>query len=107
MQEEKSRAVSLILEAFANQGNADMSAHDLYDYVVNRRGVDPLTYKAARKTLGVVSAYRVGTAHWFKSPLTEEGLVKMATTALRPLRNKVDDWDAFLGVVKQALRELK
>ncbi|QFG13179.1 hypothetical protein SEA_STEAMEDHAMS_61 [Gordonia phage SteamedHams] len=104
--EERTRAHAVIREAFSTTPY-DISAYDLFDLVVNRRGISEAVYRRAKKDMGLKS-YRVGKKWWFKNPEKEivSSLEDDLEKVLLPLAAGVD-WTTFLAAVKVALKRVK
>lgn len=104
--EERTRAHAIVREAFSATPH-DISAYDLYDLVVNRRGISEPVYRRAKKDLGLES-YRIGKRWWFKNPektlvtSLEDDLEKV----LAPLARGVE-WEDFLAAAKVALKRVR
>lgn len=102
-----SKAEEYILSAFSATPH-DIPAYDLFDLVVNRRGVEEKVYRRARKALGIES-YRIGKKWHFKNPnksTPPPSLEEQIHAALQPLAAGVV-WAEFLPAVKIALKQIK
>ncbi|AUV60766.1 hypothetical protein SEA_BISKIT_61 [Gordonia phage Biskit] len=104
--EERTRAHTILREAFSATPH-DISAYDLYDLVVNRRGISETTYRKAKKDM-CLKSYRVGKKWYIKNP--EKNIVTSLEDdiekALIPLARGVE-WEDFLSATKIALKRVR
>lgn len=105
---DRERARGYIREKFL-ETPYDVSAYDMYDFVVNRRGVAEKYYRLARKDMGIKS-YRVGNHYHFTNPFKKDApqpsLEDELEKALLPFVTGVE-WTTFLAAVKVALKRVK